>query len=90
MAELNHLKPGAIVRAAREAAGLRRVDLAERAGVSHSMVARLELEERLPKIAAFARIARALDLDLAELMTSSTAPPREEAEPAPNAERAAS
>ncbi len=65
--------PGQVVRKAREGRGLSRPTLADRAGVSISTVARLELNDRLPSARALARIARVVGVDLDALLDMSEA-----------------
>jgi transcriptional regulator with XRE-family HTH domain len=60
---------GAYLRAAREAAGLSLRQLAERAGVGHAYLSRLELgEQSNPTIEVLQKITQALSLDFDELL----------------------
>lgn len=65
---------GGRVRVAREARGLSREALAHAAGVSTSMLARLELQNSAPRLEPMARIARQLDLSLDALAETRAAP----------------
>jgi transcriptional regulator with XRE-family HTH domain len=58
----------AIFRAEREKQGLSMNGVAERAGLSQSMVSLVEREERNPTLETLLRIATALDLDLADVL----------------------
>lgn len=50
----------------RKAKGLRQTDLALAAGVSHSLIVKIELGERKPSVKVAKRIAEALDFDWTE------------------------
>jgi transcriptional regulator with XRE-family HTH domain len=63
----------AAVSAAREARSWSRATLARRAGVSPHTVGRIEAGQAWPDLATLARLAEALDLDLA-LVPASTTP----------------
>lgn len=60
--------PGRLIRTARERANLTREELARKAQVSTSTVARLELNDRLPNALALARIAGRVGVPVAELL----------------------
>jgi transcriptional regulator with XRE-family HTH domain len=62
------LTPGQRIRSAREALDLTRPELATAARVSVSTIARLELNDRLPSALATARIARAVEVPLEQLL----------------------
>lgn len=51
------------LKAYRKAKGLRQVDLASAAKISHSLVVKLEKEERTPSVLVAKRIAKILDFD---------------------------
>lgn len=70
---MSETTPGQIVRSARESAGLTREQLALRAGVSTSTIARLELADRLPKAHGLGRIAAVLDVPVASLLVEPVA-----------------
>lgn len=57
------------VREAREKQGLRQEDLAEKTGIARSNITRLERGRHLPTLPTLQKIARALNLDLNNLMT---------------------
>ena len=61
------LQLGPRIRALRQARGYTLRDLAERAGVTESFLSQVEREVTSPSIASVQRIARALDLAIAEL-----------------------
>lgn len=50
----------------RKAKGLRQTDLALAAGVSHSLIVKIELGERKPSVKVAKRIAEVLDFDWTE------------------------
>lgn len=52
------------IRVMRELAGIKQVELAKRAGVSPSMMNKIEMGARKPSLAATVRIARALGVSL--------------------------
>lgn len=56
----------ALVRSARQRAGMTQAELAERVGTTQSVIARLESggDQRIPSLALLARIASALDARL--------------------------
>lgn len=56
------------MRAARERAGLRQEDLAERTGIARPNIARLERGAHLPAFSTLRRVAQALGIELAELV----------------------
>lgn len=56
------------VREARERQGLRQEDLAEKTGIARSNIARLEQGRHLPTLSTLQKIARALNLDINNLM----------------------
>ena len=60
---------GERVRARRQAAGLTQEALAHRAGVHRSYVGSLETGGRNPSLETIARLAAALEVDAAELVT---------------------
>lgn len=66
-----NLRRGERVRCQREAHKLTREQLAQRAGTSTSTIARLELNDQLPRVATLAAIANVLDLSLDELMVAA-------------------
>ncbi len=64
--------------AERRRQGLSLNEIATRSGLNHTMVMRVEKEERLPTIDTLLRISQALDVDLWKLLrdaTKSTAKP---------------
>src|SRR5262245_125517 len=63
------LQLGPRIRALRQARHLTLRELAERAGVTESFLSQVEREVTSPSIASVQRIARALDLSIAELFT---------------------
>jgi transcriptional regulator with XRE-family HTH domain len=63
--------PGRQIRSARERAGLTREELARRAQVSTSTVARLELADRLPNTHALVRIVAQVDVAITDLLPDS-------------------
>ena len=68
------LQLGPRIRALRQARNVTLRELAERAGVTESFLSQVEREVTSPSIASVQRIARALDLAIAELFTEE--PPR--------------
>lgn len=58
------LRPGYLLRAAREAAGLTQADLAERLGVSQQAIAQAERPNANPRVARLAAWSRALGVEL--------------------------
>ena len=58
--------------AARKAQSLSLNEVAARAGLSHTMVMRVEKGERMPTIFTLLRIAEALDVDLWKLLRDAT------------------
>lgn len=64
------------VRVWREHRGMSAVQLAERAGISRGYLSQIETGAREGTISTIAAIARALDLDIADLVASTAAPPR--------------
>ena len=58
--------------AARKAQALSLNEVAARAGLSHTMVMRVEKGERMPTIFTLLRIAEALDVDLWKLLRDAT------------------
>ena len=54
--------------------GLSQNEVAQRAGLSHTMVMRVEKQERMPTIDTLLRIAEALDLELGALITQCQRP----------------
>jgi transcriptional regulator with XRE-family HTH domain len=65
----NDLQLGPRIRALRQARSVTLRELAERAGVTESFLSQVERERTSPSIASVQRIARALDLTIAELFT---------------------
>jgi transcriptional regulator with XRE-family HTH domain len=63
------LQLGPRIRALRQARNVTLRELAERAGVTESFLSQVERERTSPSIASVQRIARALDLTIAELFT---------------------
>jgi transcriptional regulator with XRE-family HTH domain len=63
------LQLGPRIRALRQARNITLRELAERAGVTESFLSQVEREVTSPSIASVQRIARALDLAIAELFT---------------------
>ena len=63
------LQLGPRIRALRQARNVTLRELAERAGVTESFLSQVEREVTSPSIASVQRIARALDLSIAELFT---------------------
>ncbi|HLK43461.1 MAG TPA: helix-turn-helix domain-containing protein [Thermoleophilia bacterium] len=68
MTMLAPLAVGAAVREAREAAGLSVMALAERAGVSRAMIAKVEREEAQPTAALLGRLSGGLGISLSSLV----------------------
>ena len=66
---LSELQLGPRIRALRQARNITLRELAERAGVTESFLSQVEREVASPSIASVQRIARALDLAIAELFT---------------------
>ena len=66
---LTDLQLGPRIRALRQARNITLRELAERAGVTESFLSQVEREVTSPSIASVQRIARALDLAIAELFT---------------------
>lgn len=60
--------PGSRLRAARETAGLSRSQLASRSGVSLRTIARVELENRMPRVEYLQALTRALDVTVADIL----------------------
>jgi len=60
--------PGQRLREAREAAGLSRAQLAHQSGVAARTIARVELENRLPRVERLQALARALGVTTTELL----------------------
>lgn len=60
---------GKNVRRARKAAGLSQVDLAADAGMAKSYMSEVERGRRNPTVAVISRIARALGINAADLMS---------------------
>lgn len=58
------LRPGYLLRATREAAGLTQADLAERLGVSQQAIAQAERQNANPTVALLATWSRALGVEL--------------------------
>lgn len=56
------------LRDAREAAGLSQVEAGVKSGVHHVSIARYEIEERVPTLAALYRLAAAYGLKVADLL----------------------
>ncbi|HET9345286.1 MAG TPA: XRE family transcriptional regulator [Candidatus Limnocylindrales bacterium] len=65
----NELQLGPRIRALRQARNITLRELAGRAGVTESFLSQVEREVTSPSIASVQRIARALDLSIAELFT---------------------
>jgi DNA-binding XRE family transcriptional regulator len=63
---------GQTIRAAREARGLTQADLADRAHVAQAYLSYLEQDQREPSLSIAARIARELEIPLAELARTVT------------------
>lgn len=61
------------VRLAREAAGLRQEDVAKLVGLTQSMYSKIERTERRLDILEFVRIAKAIKVDPAELLSDGLA-----------------
>jgi transcriptional regulator with XRE-family HTH domain len=65
---------GANLRAARLAAGLSQAELCERlGGVSRTVVYRLEIDEREPRLSTILRLAEALDVEPSDLLDNLNA-----------------
>lgn len=52
----------------RKAKGLTQKELARRVGITQQAIARYEAQERMPSLRMLKRLARALDVDIAELL----------------------
>jgi len=63
------------LREQRERLGLSQNEVARRAGLSHTMVMRVEKQERMPTIDTLLRICAALDIELWRLLRSASTPP---------------
>lgn len=63
--------PGERLRAAREAAGLSRTQLSSRSGVAVRTIARVELENRMPRVERLQALARALGITTADVLGES-------------------
>lgn len=70
------LQLGTRIRALRQARHLTLRDVAERAGVTESFLSQVERDVTSPSIATVQRIARALDLSIAQLFTEDADPGR--------------
>src|SRR5688572_11250527 len=66
------LQLGPRIRALRQARNVTLRELAERAGVTESFLSQVEREVTSPSIASVQRIARALDLAIAQLFTEES------------------
>jgi DNA-binding XRE family transcriptional regulator len=64
---------GRRVREARKAAGLTQVELGERAGLDQAVISRLERGLHVPRLDTLRRIADALDLSVAQLLSGARA-----------------
>jgi transcriptional regulator with XRE-family HTH domain len=62
---------GARLRAARYAADLSQTQLAERSGIPKPTISRYENDHVLPSLPTLARLAKALDVPVAELVTDT-------------------
>lgn len=60
------------IEGARRKQGLSLNEVATRAGLSHTMVMRVEKRERVPTIDTLLRIAEALDVDLGALLQNAS------------------
>ena len=69
-----------LLKAAREGAGLSQRELAQRAGTSQAMVARIERGHQSPSVATLERLVRACGLELRVEAGEGEAPPSGEAE----------
>lgn len=52
----------------RKARGLTQKDLAKRVGITQQAIARYEAQERTPSLRVLKRLAKALDVDMVELL----------------------
>ena len=60
-----------LLREAREAAGLSMNAVAQRAGVSHSTISRIESDQRNPSVELVVRIAEAIGVSLPDLLAKA-------------------
>ena len=60
------------IREKRKAMGLTQEQLAELAGVSTNFLARMEMSDRTPSLSTLSRLANALRVQVADLLTSSS------------------
>ena len=73
---MEELALGARIRSMRQARRLTLRQLADQAGVTESFLSQVEREVASPSIASVQRIARALDLSIAELFAATSIPAR--------------
>ena len=60
-----------LLREAREAAGMSMNAVAQRAGVSHSTISRIECDQRNPSVELVVRIAEAIGVSLPDLLAKA-------------------